>query len=451
MRPPHRSLKERTPPADHRTMAPGGSTRRARPSIVLAVVAALTTTLLQAPVASARDAKPADYTAGEAGTGLPPVPIEQPPIAAKQAPIAWKDVTSSHSWARTAIDHVAGARDWMRDYKQLADGTYPFKPDKLESRRHFARAVVRAFAPGAVPDPSIVFTDLDPTSNFWRFANVAAARGWLPRTPDGRFRPDEPVTMTQVHRALVLALGLRPAVRALNRIRTAGGVKIRVPGHFGTTALGMRLNLRYPSKYEDNDVHPWTPMPRVQVAYSLWRATTQASWTVTNLLQQHKDVVLPRMGPARRAIVEWGARYVGYPYVWGGEWGLRSPAPAALGGQNIPGFDCSGFTWWVMRRNDSYAWKVAPPRPYAGWSLPERSSAMMAAGTTTRLTYQQLKPGDLMFYDGDRNGVTDHVDVYAGNGWALDSSNSPAGVTLMWVGSGWYRDHFLFGRRIMPG
>jgi cell wall-associated NlpC family hydrolase len=69
---------------------------------------------------------------------------------------------------------------------------------------------------------------------------------------------------------------------------------------------------------------------------------------------------------------------------------------------------------------------------------------------TGKLTYDQLQPGDLMFYSGDGNGVIDHVDTFIGNGWALDSSNSPGGVTIMWVGNGWYRDHFVHGRRVLP-
>ena len=70
--------------------------------------------------------------------------------------------------------------------------------------------------------------------------------------------------------------------------------------------------------------------------------------------------------------------------------------------------------------------------------------------TKTRIKYVDLKPGDLMFYDGDRNGTVDHVDVFVGNGWALDSSSSVGGVTLMWVETGWYRQHFVHGRRVLP-
>ena len=55
-----------------------------------------------------------------------------------------------------------------------------------------------------------------------------------------------------------------------------------------------------------------------------------------------------------------------------------------------------------------------------------------------------------MFYDGNDDGTVDHVDVYIGNGYALDSSNTAGGVTIMWVGDGWYREHFVHGRRILP-
>jgi cell wall-associated NlpC family hydrolase len=70
--------------------------------------------------------------------------------------------------------------------------------------------------------------------------------------------------------------------------------------------------------------------------------------------------------------------------------------------------------------------------------------------TIGKLQYDELRPGDLMFYDGDGDGRVDHVDTFIGNGWALDSSSTPGGVTIMWVGDGWYRDHFVHGRRVLP-
>jgi cell wall-associated NlpC family hydrolase len=441
MRRPHRRFKERTPRADDRSMAPGGISRARH---ARALVIALLTTVVLVPT-FAQGASAADYGGGDAGTGMPSYRTEQPRVASR-ATVRWSDVTNSDAWARQAIDFVAGEKKWMRDFRADGDGLMRFRPDALIKRKHFARAIVRAFASGDTPDPHVTFSDLDASSSFWPFANVAVAKGWIKTDNDGAFGPNEPVTMTAVHRALVLARGLRPAVRGLNKLHTADGTRIRVPNAFATNVLGMRMELRYPSTDEDHDVHPWTSMPRIQVAYSLWTASQVPGWLIDDLNEQYRRVELPRMGDTRRAIVEWGAGFAGFPYVWGGEWGLRSSSP--LGGQSIPGFDCSGLMWWLMRRNDSGAWRVNPPRPYRGWSLPERTSATMAGATSDRLKYDELRPGDLLFYDGSGDGVVDHVDLYVGNGFALDSSNTPAGVSLMWVGDGWYREHFKYGRRI---
>ena len=70
--------------------------------------------------------------------------------------------------------------------------------------------------------------------------------------------------------------------------------------------------------------------------------------------------------------------------------------------------------------------------------------------TVGHVTYSHLQVGDLMFYDGDGDGIVDHVDTYIGNGWAIDSGSSNAGVTITFVGEGsWYQDHFVHGRRII--
>ena len=88
------------------------------------------------------------------------------------------------------------------------------------------------------------------------------------------------------------------------------------------------------------------------------------------LEDQYADMVLPRMSAGRRSIVDWGVRYVGYPYIWAGEWGFDSPSPSAFGGQPGPGFDCSGLSWWALRADDNVYWEISPPRPYGGLAAP---------------------------------------------------------------------------------
>jgi hypothetical protein len=416
------------------------------------VVAAVACSSLLPPASGAAIAPTGatDLHAGERGSGMPAIPVVLGRRSARAgAGIRFSDL-AGFGWAKPAILHVAKTNDWMRDFAPDGDGSYRFRPGALQTRKYLARALVAAFAANAVPDPSMTFPDVDPSTAWWRSAAIAVERGWMNRAPGGLFDPDAVVTMRGVHRALVLALGLKPAAQALDRLATSDGERFDLPPSFGTTLLGMRLGLRYnaPSGSESIDVGPNDALTRAQVAFSLYRATTQPSWNVPNLLEQYGEIELPHLGPKMRQVVQWGVRYVGYPYVWGGEWGLASPVPSALGGQPRSGFDCSGLTWWLMRADDG-AWNVSPPRPYAGWTLPQRTSAEMARMTNRRIPYRELKPGDIMFYDGDGDGTVDHVDTYVGHGYALDSSSTPGGVTIMWVGDGWYRDHFVHARRII--
>ncbi len=430
-------------------MAQGGRSFRRR-LVTIAIVIATGAGLSPIHDAHASDAAP--VTAGERGSGMPPVPVRLPrssnDAAVRRPAVVWSDVDATYRWARTAINYVGSAETWMRDFAADPDGTYPFQPGTIETRKYFARAVVQALAPSEPIDPSITFPDLDPSDAFYPAVNVAVKLHWMTKTAAGTFAPDKPVTTTTVHRVLVLALGLGPTAKALNHLHTADGATFQLPQNFGALLLGMRLGLRYNNGDESMDVGPRTPLSRAQVAYSLFHAVTQPSWSVPELLTEYGTIELPSLDPDQLQLVQWGIRYVGFPYVWGGEWGLSTPEPSALGGQPVPGFDCSGFTWWLIRANDGGSWDVSPPRPYVGWDLPQRTSADMA--TSGSLTYEQLQPGDVMFYDGDGDGRVDHVDTFIGNGWALDSSSTPGGVTIMWVGDGWYRDHFVHGRHVLP-
>ncbi|HWL90895.1 MAG TPA: NlpC/P60 family protein [Actinomycetota bacterium] len=423
-----------------------GLRRRLTPVVLLT----LTVTLAQSLAPTPAQATPPSWTEGEHGSGPAPFPAGTSRAERLRIPsMTWTDLGSDDMWAKPAINHVAGTYDWMRDFAPDAEGNWRFKPDAFESRKRWARALVRAFAPDEEPDPSVTFPDLDPADPFHGSAAIAVQRGWLTRGPSGRFSPDELVTARSVNRSLVVALGMGSTARALNRLATTAGYRFDTPPLFGANLLAMRLGLRFNNKSDESqDVTPNTLLRRKQVAWSLYRATTIESWVVPSLEDQYAGMVLPKMTATRRSIVDWGVRYVGYPYIWAGEWGFDSPSPAAFGSQPGPGFDCSGLSWWALRADDNY-WDISPPRPYKGWSLPQRSSAEMSRMTKNRLAYADVRPGDLMFYDGDDNGVVDHVDVYVGNGWALDSSSSVGGVTLMWVKTGWYRQHFVHGRRIL--
>jgi NlpC/P60 family/S-layer homology domain len=424
-------------------MAPSRPLRRpAVASLVLACVI-----LAQAPIAHAAHPRVsrAVETRGDRGSGAPMIRLA--PLQRRAQSLTFSDVSAGY-WATRAIEYVADANDWMRDSRPADDGTYRFRPLKLESRQLFARAIVRAFAPAQAVDPTIAFPDLDATSTFFDAANVAVQLGWMQIGADGTFRPTDPITTVEVHQALVDAVGLGELATEAENVHLRNGTAFRVPPGFGVTLIGMRIGLRFNHSDESLDVLPDSPLPRAEVAWSLYRAATTPDW-MPDYLAPYANIELPNLGPAKQQIVQWGLGYVGYPYVWGGEWDHATTAGYCCGAQPVGGFDCSGLTWWVMRAGDAM-WSNDPPRPYEGWALRQRTSTDMAAHGTN-VAWGELKPADLMFYDGDGDGRVDHVDTYIGNGWSIDSSSSPGGVTIMWVGTGWYADHFVRGRRIFGG
>lgn len=123
-----------------------------------------------------------------------------------------------------------------------------------------------------------------------------------------------------------------------------------------------------------------------------------------------------------RAAVATGRRYLGVPYVWGGS------AP--------DGFDCSGFVQFVYRKH--------------GVPLPRTSRQMAHAGQRVSPSIASLREGDLMLFRG-RNGVINHVALYAGRNRILHSSSSGRGVgfdDLYTKRGAYFRSHLVAARRV---
>lgn len=366
--------------------------------------------------------------------------------SAGPASAAFSDVPSGH-WAASAIRYVARDHAWMRDY-----GTEEFRPGKYLTRRQLARGVVRAFALSDEPDPSITFSDLPESDRYFRYANVAVKRSWMTRSGEA-FRPDDRVSKTELDRVLVKALGLGPETRGLDAIQTAGGTRLAHPARFPYLVLALELGLHYnhPTSNEGRELIPSEKVRRADAAYALYRAALARGTYRISALERYRTVVLPNMNAAKRKVVEWAFRFAGYPYLYAGEWHRRTRSGYCCGAQANGGFDCSGFAWWVLARPTS-GWDNTRFRPYTGFRLPERASRYMARGTTDRLTWKESRATDLMFFDssgGRRWEGVDHAGIYLGRGWLIDSSSSRDGVSLSWARSGWYRDKFVWSRRVV--
>lgn len=361
---------------------------------------------------------------------------------------AFSDVPAGY-WASAAISYVAEHRNWMRDF-----GSSEFRPEARLQRRHLARAAVRAFARSEPTDPGISFTDLSTESRFFSFANVAVKLGWM-SAPEGAFRPLGAVTKIDLDRVLVSALGLRAEVAGLANIRTEDGYRLRRPDGFSVLVLAQALRLHYnhPGGAEQRELLPTTRVRRADAAYALRRAhrvLVAESWRLAGA-SRYRDVVLPTMTSARLAATEFALAHVGWPYVYAGEWAWKTPAGYCCGAQQQGGYDCSGFVWWVLKA-PAGGWDNTDHRPYEGWSLPQRSSSDMARATRNRLRWRETRPMDVMFFDpsgGTGWAGVSHAGLYLGNGWIIDSSNGQDGVSISWAAQGWYRDSFVWSRRVI--
>ncbi len=124
---------------------------------------------------------------------------------------------------------------------------------------------------------------------------------------------------------------------------------------------------------------------------------------------------------AGEAVAEIAKRYVGYRYRYGG----TSPST---------GFDCSGLVTYVFRQ-------------YNGYTFKSRTSLYLDG---VRVTYSELQPGDLVFFDTAGRGRITHVGIYLGNGQMIHAPNSRSCVKIVSMTPGsYYYNTYRGARRIV--
>ena len=132
--------------------------------------------------------------------------------------------------------------------------------------------------------------------------------------------------------------------------------------------------------------------------------TTAAETTTTTVAETTttQEVTTPSNSstPLRDSIVNYALSWVAQcNYVYGG-------TDLSIGGS----VDCSGFTMQVYSR-------------VAGVSLPHHSMSQMNCGSA--ITYDQLRPGDLVFYNNPN-----HVAIYIGNGAIVHAGSPETGINV---------------------
>lgn len=373
-------------------------------------------------------------------------------LAALAAPIAraqtYSDVPKGQ-WARSAIDWVT---DYGPDGNKLLDDYHgvAFKPDQAITRAQLARALVIACGRQSddVPVP-VTLADVPPEHPYWLDIQVAIKLRLLSATK-GEFHPDQAAMAWQVDRAVMRTLKVIHPEKDWTMLTALypktwepdTGWKTGAPQYLSSEAAARFLGLRFnhPATADAQELSPRDAMGRDEVAYILRAALNLPTWRLDGL-KRFNAVTLPALSDRQKQIVAFALKYVGYPYVWAGEY----PTPdSPYGAQAHGGFDCSGFVWWVMKIGMRY------PIPDT-----QRTAAQMAGAAKPRITRAKLVPGDLIFFgsSGPESTVASiyHAGLYLGNGWFIHSTGSADGVSLSslnWTDWTWHHD-FAWGRRVL--
>ena len=109
--------------------------------------------------------------------------------------------------------------------------------------------------------------------------------------------------------------------------------------------------------------------------------------------------------------------HLGTPYVWGG----TSPS----------GFDCSGFTYYVLKQH--------------GMSISRTAASQYNEGTSVSKSH--LQKGDFVFFSTYKSGAS-HVGIYVGNNQFISSTTSK-GVVISSLSNSYWSSHYIGARKII--
>lgn len=116
-------------------------------------------------------------------------------------------------------------------------------------------------------------------------------------------------------------------------------------------------------------------------------------------------------------IINESKKYLGIPYLYGGS--------------TTSGFDCSGYTQYVYRK--------------FGISLSR--SSVGQANNGSRVSKNNLQPGDLVIFEGTYKPGPSHTGIYLGNDMFITATSSK-GISIASLNSSYWGSHYAYGRRV---
>lgn len=208
------------------------------------------------------------------------------------------------------------------------------------------------------------------------------------------------------------AAGLMAGDRAIVTGTNGDGVNVRSEPGTGSAVLTGLL--------EGSNV-PILAGPATDAAGAIWyqvEAWGVAGWVHSDYLAEVGGA--PIAGDAVGAAIATEAlKYLGAPYVWAGT--------------NPNGFDCSGFTYFIIN------WVL-------GNDFPRAIEGQLASGEYVHP--DDLEPGDLVFFHDTYKPGLSHVGIYIGNAQFVNSGSEDDVVAISNLWDDYWGPRYLESRRI---
>lgn len=141
-----------------------------------------------------------------------------------------------------------------------------------------------------------------------------------------------------------------------------------------------------------------------------WTPTSAMKLTSRTVNVPQKTAPLASRGrmpevPGGNMVTSLAQQYLGIPYVWGG---------------NTPtqGLDCSGYVKHVFGR--------------LGVNLPRRATYQMGVGEVIA-RYEDLRPGDRLYFSDAKHTRITHTGIYLGNGYFIHANASAKRVSTSYL------------------
>lgn len=213
------------------------------------------------------------------------------------------------------------------------------------------------------------------------------------------------------HRAVARRRMLQHARRSL--VAVAAGATLLLVSAFPAFARDLPVDLPNDAASGSAVILPTRSIP-ISASAALGFAPAPVD---PEALPYGEILAVPAAGPT---IVSIAMSYLGYPYV--------------SGGAGPGGFDCSGFTQYVVGlATGIWISHAVEAQPYSAGSW---------------VDYGAWQPGDLIFFQNTyREGIS-HAAIYIGDGMIVHAENEESGVTIDSIYSDYYAPRYWGAVRI---